>query len=510
VRGGTQACSGVHARAQTGCARALGSLALGDRGFACCRRSGDRRVATGAAIEETGQVRSPLASDVVVDQPQRKNDQPDRKRGRGWIWWFRGRGWIWWLQAATILIPVIVFLIGGLLIFWPEPPPPVEASFTRVAGQTRVETAADAARFWLKTPPKVVMTSVGASASVVVTAAQCAAHDDAPLLFIPATGIRNSIVADLIASWGLPMRDQKTITALTPPCAAQTPPGLHTLTENEDVVLPRDLRLRPRTNLEKFVVFAATVVPSVPPRRRSGPRTGKSDYLPDAAVGLALAAHMARDHREPGSVSLVVVPEYLEADPALENSLRAQHGEVLGGIVLGGVGRISDDTQTLLRQILRPPDQADILGALQGSLGDLGGVIAAILALVLGTAASAAAVGAAGSLIIKNTTTKSGETVTEEHKRSNGETGSAADHNPFDVSDHGHPRVTVYVNGGRAVTGDYQGKETLGDATFIKLANAEVVGVDPGHLVKVKAILVPVSKIELATTIAIATPEPTV
>jgi hypothetical protein len=154
-------------------------------------------------------------------------------------------------------------------------------------------------------------------------------------------------------------------------------------------------------------VFASSKDPAVPRRAGSAAPSEKRD-LPDVAVGLALAAHMARDHPNLGGVSLVLVPEYLEADPALENNLRAQHGEVLGGVVLGSDGRISDDTRTLLRQILRPTDRGAILGALQANRGNVEGLIAAILALLLAAAASAATVGAAQrSLIPESKTTDS-------------------------------------------------------------------------------------------------------
>jgi hypothetical protein len=75
--------------------------------------------------------------------------------------------------------------------------------------------------------------------------------------------------------------------------------------------------------------------------------------LPDLAVGLALAGHLARSEK----VSLVVMPRYLEADPKLEHLLRTQHELVQGGVVLGQSGILSENTRALLREVLTSPDQ---------------------------------------------------------------------------------------------------------------------------------------------------------
>jgi hypothetical protein len=346
----------------------------------------------------------------------------------------------------------------------------------------------------------------------MLAAARCAIWEDAPLLFTPSKGV----VKHLIKQWGVSKTHHAIVKTINPNCYRlhpKTPPGLHTLTENEDV-LPRDLRLKltSRDTVEKFVVFAASKDPAAPWRSRG---MEKRD-LPDVAVGVALAAHMARDHPKLGGVSLVVVPEYLEADPALENNLRAQKGEVLGGVVLGGPGRISDDTRTLLRQILHPPDQTGVVGALRESLGDLAGVIAAILALLVGAAASAAAVGAARTVITERRPTgQKGEPMTDEKSDAPkvetgtqpGETGAPAFHeNSVEPSD--QPRVTVYLEDGRHVTGVYKGEKKLGDVTFLKLADAQVVGLDQTNPAKAKetgVTLVPVARIALATTDPIPT-----
>jgi hypothetical protein len=95
--------------------------------------------------------------------------------------------------------------------------------------------------------------------------------------------------------------------------------------------------VRARERLAPVVVFAVAKAPRDPP---------------DVAVGLALAAHMAKIDRE---VSLVVVPRYLEADPELEDQLRRRRELVKGGVVLGQTGILSEDTRACSASSSRPP-----------------------------------------------------------------------------------------------------------------------------------------------------------
>jgi len=60
---------------------------------------------------------------------------------------------------------------------------PVAAAFTRVGGETHVETALDASLFWTTAPRRVVIVSTNANEQTMQGAAQCAMAYDAPLLF---------------------------------------------------------------------------------------------------------------------------------------------------------------------------------------------------------------------------------------------------------------------------------------------------------------------------------------
>jgi hypothetical protein len=417
------------------------------------------------------------------------------------------------LTVLTVLIPLAGLTIGLLIVFDGPHRPQVEASFARVGGATRVETAADAARFWPITPQHVVTTPPDEPANVMLDAAHCAVSEDAPLLFTRKE--RNSVVAELMKRWG-PSAKETRVTDTHSDCNPVypgTPAGLRILTKNQDG-FPPNIGVGPKADLGSFVVFAASKDPSVP--SPAGP-TSMAD-LPDVAVGLALAAHIARDNPHLGDVSLVVVPEYLEADPALENDLRAQKREVLGGIVLGGPGRISDDTRTLLRQILRPPEDTSILGGLKGSLGDAAGVIAAILALLVGTTASVAAVGAARTVVDSKggrdmsepeepgtQPPKPGEETSGDPPRGRNDDAatsvpSNARNTPFDVSERGEPLINVYLGGGGKVTGVYKGEETVGGVAFMKLAGAEIAGhAQDLPRVKTNVTLIPVANIGFTT-----------
>ena len=138
--------------------------------------------------------------------------------------------------------------------------------------------------------------------------------------------------------------------------------GLSTLEVPDPIIrLPQ---VHGQQTLAPVVVFAAAIQPGHPP---------------DVAIGLALAAHLARANQE--KVSLVVVPHYLESDPELEHKLQSQHELVTGGVTLGQTPTVPEDTRALLRQLLTARDRQGVLGQLQDNLGSVGPLIAALLAL---------------------------------------------------------------------------------------------------------------------------------
>jgi len=312
------------------------------------------------------------------------------------------------LNWAAVVVALGVCAVGIYLLWGVWDGKPAAAAFTRVGGATRVETALEASRFWL-TPPQLVVETQTKASSLMLGAAQCAMAHDAPLLFTSSDPARQQLVAATVNDWraietthpeSITVRSRVTfdgrsetlpatfqnlpevITIQNQPdvsrCLANGDPadvaGLSTLEiPNPIIQLPSQVPLR--QTLAPVVVFAAAIEPGDPP---------------DVAVGLALAAHMAKANGE--KVSLVVVPHYLESDLELENKLQSQHEQVTGGVVLGETPTVPEDTRVLLRQLLTSTDRQGVAAQVQANLGSVGSLIAALLALAgLATAGGIAA-----------------------------------------------------------------------------------------------------------------------
>ena len=299
--------------------------------------------------------------------------------------------WLTFLAALGGLV------IGVLLLWGVWDGKQVAAAFTRVGGETRVETALEASRFWLTPPQIVVETQVSGTkadaSQLMLGAAQCAVAHDAPLLFTSANPKRQHLVDATISDWRRiettngPGRPE-VITAQKQRDIWRAPalPEIITIQDHADVTrclangdladidrvstleasnaILRLPRVRVEKTLAPVVVFAAAIEPGDPP---------------DVAVGLALAAHMARANGE--DVSLVVVPHYLESDLELENKLQSQHKPVMSGVVLGQTPTVPEDTRALLRQLLTSRDRQGVLAQVQDNLGSVGPLFAALLAV---------------------------------------------------------------------------------------------------------------------------------
>jgi hypothetical protein len=301
-------------------------------------------------------------------------------------------GWSLFLKCVAVAVALGVCAVGILLLWGVWDGTPVAATFTRVGGATRVETALEASRFWLIPPQKVVETQTDSS-QVMLEAAQCAMAWNAPLLFTSPDPKRQRRVDATVNDWrkiekrkDLARPEMITIKSQHGPWRETALPAVITITSQHKAchgIKSRDpagvaglstlevpnqlIQLPPgRTGqtLASVVVFAAAIQPG---------------HLPDVAIGLALAAHMARANRE--KVSLVVVPHYLESDPELEKKLQSQHEPVTSGVVLGQTPTVPEDTRALLRQLLTSRDRHGVLGQLQDNLGSVGSLIATLLAL---------------------------------------------------------------------------------------------------------------------------------
>jgi hypothetical protein len=288
-----------------------------------------------------------------------------------------------WRRLLAFIIALSILGIGIWLLVDLWDATPVAADFTRVGGETRVETALEASRFWPDPPPGVVSISGASSPDIMLKAAECAMAHDAPLLFtLPDTKQQREVTATITTWEKDAANDQVSFTAWDESdldkCqkgAKLDPRGLSTLKiPGELSELPRKDRTQeslnplivkgvtPQDSLASMVVFAAAKAPGDPP---------------DIAVGLALAAHLARANK----VSIVVVPRYLEANPGLEEQLREQPQVIQDGIVLGEPNIMPEDTRALLRQLLTSGDQQSFLSGTRDTLGSVAPLVAALLAL---------------------------------------------------------------------------------------------------------------------------------
>jgi hypothetical protein len=235
--------------------------------------------------------------------------------------------WVRVVGAAAVCALGLLLLWG---VWWGSP---AAADFSRVGGASRVGTALEAARFWL-TPPRAVVETQTHSGNLMLRAAQCAVLHDAPLLFTSPNPKEQRQVDATINDWRkietpdgvappevITIKSQRDFVPAIDPliprlitnvtkCLGKRKltdiAGLSTLQVSNPLIGLRDVPSQ--SKLAHVVVFAAAIEPGRPP---------------DVAVGLALAAHMARANQE--NVSLVVVPNYLESDQELVTELQGQH-----------------------------------------------------------------------------------------------------------------------------------------------------------------------------------------
>ena len=293
-------------------------------------------------------------------------------------------------HLIKLFLAALSIALTGFVV-WDATHPTARAfAFTRVAGPTRVETALAASRFWLspidRKPVPIPSTSARSGHVLDPTwaALGCAVVDDAPVLFPPttpaqerATEERTTVLAPGVQKEpdtegcspqgedGWWVFDHGDGGCLLPPCPGDRP-GAPPPRCAEGVTAPEWLPHRKR--------LAGTVVFVVPHSRCD---------VPDLAVGIALASHLAK--QDGGTdVSVVVLPRYLESWPALERALEGAEGSVTGGVVIGGTEILPEDMRSLLRAVVPVPGRGAFLGELRANLGPFGEALIALAALLFG------------------------------------------------------------------------------------------------------------------------------
>jgi hypothetical protein len=307
-------------------------------------------------------------------------------------------------KFLTVVITAFAVFIAFKALWSIEKGQPVAATFTRVGGRTRIETAVEASRFWrtpLAAKSRIVTTRAYENQNVLWGAAKCAARHNYPLLFTSLKRTSQKRVKPLkprqmrlVDGAILRLAGRKRFWTARLPVMKSSDVD-HCLSKDRLKSSHADGCLRGTSkqwqaleipsypplllptlgqpkNLAPVVVFAARKAPTDPP---------------DVAVGLVLAAHTAHvrciNQTEDRTVSLVVVPRYLEAGPRLEGLLRDQHEAVKSGLVLGENKVFSEDMRALLRQVLTSPDQRGILGGLDNTLGALKDLLKALVGLLV-------------------------------------------------------------------------------------------------------------------------------
>jgi hypothetical protein len=301
-------------------------------------------------------------------------------------------------KFLTVVIAAFAVFVAFKALWSIEKGQPVAATFTRVGGPTRIETAVEASRFW-RTPlapeSRIVTTPAYESQDVLWRAAKCAARHNYPLLF-----------TSLKQKRPLKPRQKRLVDAAILRLAGRSrfrTVRLRVMRSSDvDRCLSSGLKsshvdrcLRGTSKQWrglKIPSYPSLLLPKLGRPKKLAPvvvfaaRKARTDP-PDVAVGLVLAAHMAHvrciNKTEDQTVSLVVVPRYLEAGPRLEGLLRDQQEAVKSGLVLGQTKVFSEDTRALVRQLLTSPDQRGILGKFDNTLGALKDLLKALVGLLV-------------------------------------------------------------------------------------------------------------------------------
>ncbi len=385
------------------------------------------------------------------------------------------------LASAAVVAAALELLVGLWLLANTWHGSAVAAPFTRVGGATRVETAVEASRFWLKPPRFIVEVGPSASKAQMLDAARCAMAKDAPLLFTSRDPKRNRLVTAKISAWHESGEDLPGGSSRRAPRSGKTlivqwngnswkrvrmqgclPRGQSDIPGVSTLAVPRRLlrlhRIAVSGTLDPVAVFAAVWAPKDPA---------------DVAVGMALAAHLAR--AKGPQVSLVVVPRYLQADPGLENQLRNQR-QLVNGVVLGSASVLPEDTHTLLRQLLIPVDEQGVLAQLENTFGTAGILISALIALITFGVAAATAPPLIRELVDTQRSTTTGGQATANQTAINqiehgGDETVARNDWLTDLRKARQGTVTIWLRSGGKVTGTVNDPNpgTVGPLTALRL-----------------------------------------
>jgi hypothetical protein len=301
-------------------------------------------------------------------------------------------------HGVTAFFVLLALSFSAVLAYLAFQPPGEKPSFVRVGGQSRTETATEASEFWESIPDGIVVIPRNATGKAMLEAASIAATRDDPLLFTPLTR-------------EVPSALRKTLTKRDKACVdllgrnaelKRMPETLHKREKScKHHASPRSSGEAPRVRLIAFSrpsLLESALGPTLVHKRHieviAQPTkecklaktlvfatVQHAPDVPDAAVAIVLASHLARNHGNK-DVGVVVLPRYLQLSPELQNFLRNCGSTVHEAFIVGGPAAVSDDLRDLLKVIVIPSDIEKRLAALKDLLSLAGQLLVPIIVIL--------------------------------------------------------------------------------------------------------------------------------
>jgi hypothetical protein len=294
--------------------------------------------------------------------------------------------------ALLVLIPILALLY---LAFNPTEGPP---SFTRIGGHSRIETAVEVSEFWPATTDTILVRPHRGGLKEILDAGLRAAADDSPLLLTPLTkrapaavqktlSKRQKACVVLIGESSETTQMPRALQKRADSCKGQStslqgkPPPISMITfgtpsplgdiSHSELLKEYDVRLM-RQSGKECALPETTIFATVQ----------HDPDLPDVAVAIALASHLARN-QDFGHVGIIVLPRYLQIESDLQELVRECGSTVTEAFIIGGTDAVSGDLRDLLKVTVVPSNIEKQVAALKDTAAQVGQIVLAV-ALIFG------------------------------------------------------------------------------------------------------------------------------
>ena len=274
------------------------------------------------------------------------------------------------INGAIALVSIAITV--GILIWIVLTPLPAQRPFTRIGGETRVQTAIEASRLWPMSGKQAFVTVPRSETQEAYwRAAECAVTHEfgpSPLIFESQNERQPPSVAQAaLYLGGLPVSGlscANSAGAITEQCEDSNWNVLEVSASARSIRLPSWVPRCPE--LASTVIFAAAK---------------STRDAPDLAVALPLARQLSTTTRR---VTVIITPPYLESDQQLRSFLGNSEQVVEDGIIIGGTTRIPQATESELTDLLARQEDAAWLQQVATALGPFGTLLIALLTLLSG------------------------------------------------------------------------------------------------------------------------------